>query len=161
MNTTPDGPDRDDGGVPRRGDEPVVPEGRDADRRSRDGAERADSGTVGSASAGPDDAPLRPEAADPVRDPTPLTQQIGRAAIVVLAILFGVFAVANSHTVDFSWVFGETRVRDDPAGAGEVGGVPLIVLLLITFVIGALMGALIEWYVLRSRRARRAARHDG
>lgn len=82
----------------------------------------------------------------------PWTQQLGRATVVVLAVLFGVFAVANSQRVDFSWVFGETLVRDDPAGEGQIGGVPLIVLLLASSLIGAAIGALLEWQMLRRRR---------
>lgn len=89
-----------------------------------------------------------------VREPVPFTQQIGRVAIVVIAILFGIFAVVNSQSVDFSWVFGETYVRDDPAGEGQIGGVPLIVLLIGAFVVGALLGALVQWYAARVRHAR-------
>lgn len=96
--------------------------------------------------------------AEPERQPVPLTQQIGRIAIVVLAILFGVFAVVNSQAVDFSWVFGETHVRPAPAGEGEVGGVPLIVLLVAAFVVGALLGALLQWNAARGRRLRGAPR---
>ncbi len=91
--------------------------------------------------------------------PTPFTQQLGRITIVVIAALFGVFAVANSQRVDFSWVFGETTVRAAPDGDGSVGGVPLIVLLLGAFVIGAVVAILTELYISRSRRARKAARH--
>ena len=107
---------------------------------------------------GPQEAPgaePEPEAEAPVaKEPTPFTQQLGRVFIVLLAVLFGIFAVANSQPVDFSWVFGETRVREDPAGEGEIGGVPLIVLLLITFALGMLIGAFVSWQVTRSRRRR-------
>lgn len=82
----------------------------------------------------------------------PLTQQIGRVTILILAVLFGIFAVANSQPVDFSWIFGETLVEQDAGGDGTTGGVPLIVLLLGTFVLGGALGALSEWYFLRSRR---------
>ena len=110
------------------------------------------------AGAGPAEGPpqepgTEPEA-PPAKEPTPFTQQLGRVFIVILAVLFGIFAVANSQPVDFSWVFGETQVRDDPAGDGEIGGVPLIVLLLITFALGMLIGAFVSWQVARSRRRR-------
>jgi uncharacterized integral membrane protein len=85
----------------------------------------------------------------------PFTQQLGRVTIVVLAVLFGVFAVANSQRVDFSWVFGETSVQDGPDGQPR-GGVPLIVLLLGAFVAGAVIAVLTELYVARARRARKA-----
>jgi uncharacterized integral membrane protein len=94
--------------------------------------------------------------AEPVTPPTPFTQQLGRVTIVVLAALFGVFAVANSQRVDFSWVFGETIARE--AANGEVtGGVPLILLLLAAFAIGSVVTLLVELFVSRGRRARRAA----
>ncbi len=93
--------------------------------------------------------------------PTPFTQQLGRITIGILAALFGVFAVANSQRVDFSWVFGETTVRAAADGEGTVGGVPLIVLLLGAFVVGALVAFLTELYVSRSRRARKAAQQGG
>ncbi|MFP4148057.1 MAG: hypothetical protein ACLFUG_04935 [Nitriliruptoraceae bacterium] len=86
--------------------------------------------------------------------PTPFTQQLGRLTIVVLAVLFGVFAVANSQRVDFSWVFGETLVREDAAGEAT-GGVPLILLLVAAFAIGAVVTLLTELFVSRGRRARR------
>jgi uncharacterized integral membrane protein len=83
--------------------------------------------------------------------PTPLTQQLGRVVLVVLAGLVVVFALANRHPVDFSWIIGETEVVE-VAGERRSGGVPLIVLLLGSFVVGALVGALLEWQVLRRRR---------
>jgi uncharacterized integral membrane protein len=85
----------------------------------------------------------------PAPPPTPLTQYLGRIVLVLVAVAFGVFAVANSHRVDFSWVAGETQVV--AAADGDRGGVPLIVLLLGSFAIGALMGALFEWQFLRKR----------
>ena len=111
-------------------------------------------------SEGPDETDgIEEGAGEPVvPEPTPLTQQLGRIFIVILAALFGVFAVANSQPVDFSWVFGETEVRADPTGEGTTGGVPLIVLLLITVVIGALVGAYLAWQIMRARRARRDTR---
>lgn len=90
----------------------------------------------------------------PAAPPTPFTQQLGRVTIVVLAVLFGIFAVANSQRVDFSWVIGETLTRE--SASGEVtGGVPLILLLLAAFAIGAAVTLLVELFVSRGRRARR------
>ena len=90
----------------------------------------------------------------------PFTQQLGRVTIVVLAVLFGVFAVANSQRVDFSWVFGETTAQEGPSGE-LTGGVPLILLLLGAFVAGALIAVLTELYVARARRARKASADPG
>ncbi|MEX2550853.1 MAG: LapA family protein [Nitriliruptoraceae bacterium] len=96
-----------------------------------------------------------PEAVQPKA--TPLTQQIGRIVVVVLLVLFGVFAVANSQPVDFSWVFGASQVST--TGSGETsGGVPLIVLLVVSFVTGAVVGALLHWQTARARRLRKAER---
>lgn len=101
---------------------------------------------------------LGPEAVQPKA--TPLTQQIGRIVVVVLLVLFGVFAVANSQAVDFSWVFGASEVST--TGDGETtGGVPLIVLLVVSFVIGAVAGAFLQWQRVRANRARRAERDEG
>lgn len=83
-------------------------------------------------------------------DETPLTQQVGRIALAVVAVLFGIFAVANSQYVEFSWLFGETQVVER-AGERVSGGVPLIVLLLASFVIGALVGWFATWRAGRRR----------
>ncbi len=93
------------------------------------------------------------------RPPTPFTQQLGRIAIAVLAVLFTVFAIANSQPVDFSWVFGETIARRGPDGE-VTGGVPLILLLVGAFIAGALITFLTELYVGRARRTRRAAKEQ-
>ncbi|MEX1164659.1 MAG: hypothetical protein WEB03_13895 [Nitriliruptor sp.] len=82
---------------------------------------------------------------------TPVTQQIGRIAIVILAVLFGIFALANAQAVDFSWIFGETQVVEE-GGERVSGGVPLILLLLISFAIGAAVATLVGWQ--RHRRHR-------
>ncbi len=79
---------------------------------------------------------------------TPVTQQIGRVVVVLLLVVFGVFAATNAQPVDFSWVFGSTEVTEGPGDATE-GGVPLIVLLLASFAVGALVGATLVW---QSRR---------
>ena len=128
-----------------RSDDRSPPEG-DATSRSR--ADGAPEGVDG----GGQDAP-RPEPAFQGRQPTPITQQLGRVVILLLAVLFGVFAVDNSQSVDFAWVFGESQVTSD-----GTGGVPLIVLLVAAAAIGAALGALIEWQFLRGRRAKRADR---
>lgn len=101
-------------------------------------------------------------AAPPV-ERTPLTQQLGRVVVVLLAVLFGVFAVANSHYVTFSWVFGRTEVLTDAGGERRAGGVPLIVLLLASFVIGVLLGAFVTWQARRARARgeRRETRRGG
>jgi uncharacterized integral membrane protein len=88
--------------------------------------------------------------AEPAR--TPLSQTIGRVVIVVLVVLFAVFAVANAQHVDFSWLFGETQVQVDRTGERISGGVPLILLLAATFVIGLMLGLVIAWQSARSRR---------
>ena len=89
------------------------------------------------------------------RPPTPLTQQLGRVVLVALVVLSAAFAVVNRQRVDFSWVFGATEVADDPAGPGTMGGVPLILLLVAAFAVGALFGVLVTWQVGRGRRSRR------
>ena len=111
-------------------------------------------GSAGSAGGGQDAS--RTE----VEPPVPFTQQLGRVTIVVLAVLFGVFAVANSQRVDFSWVVGETTVREGPTGE-LTGGVPLILLLLGAFVAGAVIAILTELYVARARRSRKPTADRG
>lgn len=70
---------------------------------------------------------------------TPVSQQVGRVAMVVAGAVFALFAIFNAQHVDFSWVFGSTEVVT--AGGDRVtGGVPLIVLLLGAFVLGAVVG---------------------
>jgi uncharacterized integral membrane protein len=75
---------------------------------------------------------------------------LGIAAVA----LFTAFALANRQRVDFSWLFGDTQVQEvggDPVG----GGVPLIVLLLVAFVLGGVVGAVLV--SLRGRARRRSA----
>jgi uncharacterized integral membrane protein len=85
----------------------------------------------------------------------PTSVRATQAAVLLLAVLFGVFALVNSQPVDFSWVFGETQVERDTAGEVASGGVPLIVLMLVSFILGAVLGA---WWDNAARRARQ--RHD-
>jgi len=100
--------------------------------------------------------PIRPEEQPTPEEPrTPLTQQVGRATVVLLAVLFAVFAVANSHPVTFSWILGGTEVITDAQGEPVSGGIPLIVLMLASFAAGALIGSVATWQAGRSRRARR------
>ena len=94
--------------------------------------------------------------ATPTRARTPLTQQIGRVVVLLLIVLFGIFAVTNAQPVDFSWVVGETQVVEGPEDTTE-GGVPLIVLLLVSFLVGAVVGGVLMW---QTARARRLARED-
>ena len=84
---------------------------------------------------------------------TPVTQQIGRVVVLLLLVVFGVFAATNAQPVDFSWVFGSTEVTESPGDATE-GGIPLIVLLLASFAVGALAGAGLVW---QSRRRGRSS----
>jgi uncharacterized integral membrane protein len=86
---------------------------------------------------------------------TPVTQQIGRVVVLVLLVLFVVFALDNAQRVDFSWVFGATEVREDTVGEVS-GGVPLIVLLVLSFAVGAAVGALGVRMSGRARRRREA-----
>lgn len=110
-----------------------------------DGA-AGEAGSTGSSGSGPV-GPVGAGAAGEVGGrAVPLTQQIGRAVVLALAILFGVFSVANAQRVTFSWVFGRTEAG--PAG----GGVPLIVLLVAAFALGALVTATVT----RRRRSRAA-----
>ncbi len=82
-------------------------------------------------------------AAEPVevgRPRTPFSQQVGRIAMVVAGAVFTLFALFNAQYVDFSWVFGSSEVVT-AGGERVTGGVPLIVLLIAAFVLGAIVGA--------------------
>ena len=72
-------------------------------------------------------------------------------ALVAAGVVMAVFAFANLQPVSFSWLVGQTEVvRTD---SGDItGGVPLIVLLLSAFVLGAIVGRLLGWRALRRRR---------
>jgi uncharacterized integral membrane protein len=85
---------------------------------------------------------------------TSSSARAGRIAVLFVAVIFGVFALVNSQPVDFSWIFGETTV--EPGATGETtGGVPLIVLLLVSFILGAALGGWWTWQAARTRQRRR------
>ncbi len=70
---------------------------------------------------------------------TPISQQVGRIMMVVAGGIFTLFALFNAQYVDFSWVFGQTEVLTQ--GTERIsGGVPLIILLIASFVLGAIVG---------------------
>lgn len=95
----------------------------------------------------------RAEPAEPsAAPPTPLTQQIGRVVIGLVAVLFLVFAFVNRQRVTFDWILGQSATVETPEGV--VGGVPLIFLLLGAFLLGIVIGAGLLW---RTQRARRGA----
>jgi uncharacterized integral membrane protein len=95
---------------------------------------------------GPDEGPDEPDAGAR----TPVTQQVGRIALVVVAILFVVFALANAQHVDFSWILGETEVVQQ-GGERVRGGVRLIILLLAAFLAGAFVAGVAAWQRARHR----------
>ena len=129
-----DTPDTDDRGTDDRGTDDQAP-------GDRTGTEEEPAGS----------RPGAPGQDTTTRQPTPVTQQIGRAVVLLLLVLFGVFAATNAHTVDFSWVFGETEVTETAAGERQ-GGVPLIVLLVISLMVGAIVGAVVAWQGARAKR---------
>lgn len=83
--------------------------------------------------------------------PVPLTQQIGRVAAAIVAVLFGIFAVVNAQPVAFDWIVGETVPRETQTGEYVGGGVPLIVLLLASFLAGSLVAWFSMWWWTRHR----------
>lgn len=125
---------------------------KDDDRPTGATGERADEApdqraTTNGDTAGPTAEAERERDAQEQRA-VPFTQQLGRVLVAVILILFGIFAVTNSQPVAFDWIFGETQVRQ--IGDQVRGGVPLILLLLGSFVLGALAGWFATW-----RRGRR------
>ncbi|HEX2029019.1 MAG TPA: LapA family protein [Nitriliruptorales bacterium] len=109
--------------------------------------------------ARPPDAHDRGDGGGEQREPpaprtVPFTQQVGRIALVVVAVLFVAFTSINVQPVDFHWIFGGTEVVRQ-GGEYVRGGVPLIVLLLGSFAVGALLGAGLVWW--RHRRRTRVA----
>ena len=119
-------------------------DGSDKPRRKRSGRDGDPAGSSDPSGATGAEAGQQ----DEERPSTPMTQQIGRVVVLLLLVVFGVFAATNAQPVDFSWVFGSTEVTEGPGDATE-GGVPLIVLLLASFAVGALAGAGLVW---QSRR---------
>lgn len=91
------------------------------------------------------------ESAPPEREhaaeQTPFSQQVGRVVLGAIAIVFVAFAIDNLHQVAIEWVFGGN------GGAYPGDGIPLILLLLGSFALGATVGGGLVW-----RRARRRAR---
>lgn len=104
-----------------------------------------------------DAAETAPAETDQPTSVTPFTQQIGRGAVAVVTILFGVFAAFNIQRVSFNWIFGETQVQT-VNGQIQGGGVPLIILLSGAFVLGGIVGAALMWRRGRLRRVERAPR---
>jgi uncharacterized integral membrane protein len=89
--------------------------------------------------------------------PLPMSQIVGRVVLGVIAVLFIVFAIINRQPVDFSWVFGATEVVEQ-GGEYVRGGVPLIILLIGSFVLGSIVSTGLLW---RRRRVRRRRQEDG
>lgn len=108
-----------------------------ADTSDKRGADRDP--TRGDAETGRDERPTpKPKGAPE----TPLTQQIGRFAVGVTAVLFGIFAVANAQSVEFDYLFGS-------------GEIPLILVLIGAFVLGGLTAWFATW-----RSSRRSPRDE-
>lgn len=79
---------------------------------------------------------------------TRFRRSVVRGIGIATVALFTAFALANRQYVEFSWLFGSTEIQ---ATGGErvAGGIPLIVLLIAAFVLGAMAGAV--FVSLRSR----------
>lgn len=75
-------------------------------------------------------------------------QRLARVLWLVVLVVFAIFASVNAQFVDFNWVVGETEVSE-VGGDRTSGGVPLIVLMVASFVLGAMVAWLASW---RSRR---------
>lgn len=106
-----------------------------------------ESGVDGPAETGQQSREVRPPKA------TPLSQTVGRIVMGLVVVLFVVFAIINRQPVDFSWVFGETHVVQE-GGEYVRGGVPLILLLIGSFVLGGIVSAGMLWRRRRGRRVR-------
>lgn len=74
-------------------------------------------------------------------------QRLARVLWLVIVLVFAAFAAFNAQSVDFSWIVGETTV--DRVDGQLTGGVPLIVLMVGSFALGALVAWMASW---RSRR---------
>lgn len=97
----------------------------------------------------------------PVPDePLPFSQVVGRVVLGIIALLFLIFAMYNRQPVDFNWIFGQTEVVTQ-GGERVGGGVPLIVLLIGSFLLGGLVGAGAFWRRERKRKARWERRQTG
>jgi len=71
-------------------------------------------------------------------------QRTAQITLVAAGVIMAVFAFANLQPVSFSWLVGSTEVVRSDSGV-VTGGVPLIVLLLSAFVLGAIVGRLFGW----------------
>ncbi|MBW3578915.1 MAG: hypothetical protein KY462_14470 [Actinobacteria bacterium] len=90
----------------------------------------------------------RPEPRPAPTEPAPLSQTVGRVVLGVLALLFMLLSLDNLHPVPIEWLWGGR------GGAFPGEGIPLIVLLLGSFVFGMAVGAGFAWRRGRIRRAR-------
>lgn len=86
--------------------------------------------------------------ADAVAPSASLGQRLQRVAWLAIAIVFTIFAVVNAQAVDFNWIFGSAEVVER-GGERVSGGVPLIILLVVSFALGAVVAWLASW---RQRR---------
>jgi uncharacterized integral membrane protein len=121
-----------------------APGGRSEDPRTS--AREAERERRGSGRSEPD---VRDGTATEPEPATPLTQQVGRIIVAIVAVLFLIFSFFNVHEVDVDWLITETET-------------PLIVLLIGAFLIGLLVGAGIFWRRQRVRtRLERRDRPDG
>ena len=73
---------------------------------------------------------------------------------IAVVALFTAFALANRQYVEFGWLFGSTEIQE-VSGERVSGGIPLIVLLVVAFLLGAIVGGVVV--TLRGRARRRAA----
>jgi len=93
------------------------------------------------------------------KPPAPISTIIGRVLLAILGIVFIVFAVLNVQNVSFNYIFGESERTALPNGE-LTGGVPLILLLVGSFLVGIIFGSFMSWRrrrVKASRLAREAA----
>lgn len=105
----------------------------DAKKDDRDGAEKARAETRAK------QRPGTPDETDSAASSTPLTQQVGRAVLLLIAVLFLAFSLVNRQPVAVDWVVTQTAT-------------PLILLLVGAFVLGLLVGAGLFWRRVRHRR---------
>lgn len=104
-----------------------------------------------------DDAPEPATTAPTTEDGPSALRRFGSGFVRGLGIaavaLFTAFALANRQYVSFGWLFGATEVQE-VGGERVGGGMPLIVLLVAAFALGAVVGGV--WATLRARARRRA-----